>query len=110
MSGLAPRTKPGEPVWCAACGHKWPQDPCFEVTCPTCGALPGQYCKRPSGHQGPFVSFHAQRDLEAARQGCYDHGDNRCGLSSKDFQDATGASPGSAAEAPRPAQLAFALR
>lgn len=31
------------------------------VPCPTCGAKAGRWCKRPSGHSGPMVSFHAAR-------------------------------------------------
>ena len=31
------------------------------VPCPTCGARAGSWCKRPSGHSGPFVDFHAAR-------------------------------------------------
>ena len=71
--GLAAAYKPGEPCPCADCGYVWPQDPCYEVACPQCGAKAGTYCKRPSEHQGPFVNFHAARDLEADRQGFYDH-------------------------------------
>jgi hypothetical protein len=66
---IEPGGKPGEPVRCQRCGQEWPQDPCFEVVCPICGAGKGQRCKRPSGHQGPFVGFHSQRELEAMRQG-----------------------------------------
>jgi hypothetical protein len=69
-----------EPV-CPLCGHTWPRDPCFEVACPTCGANAGAYCKRPSGHSGPMVPFHAERDLAAAAAGAYAHPcvpDHRC--------------------------------
>lgn len=31
------------------------------VDCPTCGAKAGGWCKRPSGHSGPMVAFHAAR-------------------------------------------------
>lgn len=31
------------------------------VPCPNCGAKAGRWCKRPSGHSGPFVGFHAAR-------------------------------------------------
>lgn len=31
------------------------------VDCPTCGAKAGNWCKRPSGHSGPMVAFHATR-------------------------------------------------
>lgn len=36
------------------------------VACPLCGALAGGWCKRPSGHAGPFVAFHAARRAAAA--------------------------------------------
>ena len=32
-----------------------------EVACPQCQAKAGSYCKRPSGHSGPFVQPHQQR-------------------------------------------------
>lgn len=32
-----------------------------EVACPACGARAGAYCRRPSGHAGPFVEPHQQR-------------------------------------------------
>ncbi|WP_133655981.1 hypothetical protein [Hymenobacter sp. UV11] len=32
-----------------------------EVVCPQCQAKAGTYCKRPSGHSGPFVQPHEQR-------------------------------------------------
>ena len=37
------------------------RDPVMAVACPTCGAKAGRWCKRPSGHSGPFVAFHAAR-------------------------------------------------
>lgn len=37
------------------------------VACPTCHVLVGAYCKRPSGHQGPLVAFHASRQRLAGR-------------------------------------------
>jgi hypothetical protein len=70
---LQPAAKPGIPVWCSKCGQEHEQDPTFEVKCPVCNAPPGQYCRRPSGHSGPFVAFHAERDLVAARLGFYGH-------------------------------------
>ncbi len=43
------------------------RDPVMAVACPTCGAKAGRWCKRPSGHSGPFVAFHAaRRNLAAA--------------------------------------------
>lgn len=75
MSSLAPASKPGKPVCCAVCGHEFPQDPLFAVACPDCGTPPGQFCRRPSGHSGPFVPFHAARDLAALTAGFYNHTD-----------------------------------
>lgn len=71
--GLAAANKAGVPVPCLGCGHEFAQDPPFMVACPECHAKIGQYCKRPSGHQGKFNNFHAVRDVEALRQGFYDH-------------------------------------
>ncbi len=87
MSSLTAAGKPGQPVGCAACGHEFPQDPCFSVACPDCSAPPGQYCRRPSGHSGPLVSFHAARDLAALAAGFYDHTNDQglpCGRQSND--------------------------
>ncbi len=42
------------------------RDPVMAVACPTCGAKAGRWCKRPSGHSGPFVAFHAARRRLAA--------------------------------------------
>jgi len=36
--------------------------------CPTCGAKVGSWCKRPSGHSGPFVQFHAARPVPNCQQ------------------------------------------
>lgn len=36
-----------------------------EVPCPYCGAKATGWCKRPSGHSGPFVRFHADRVRDA---------------------------------------------
>lgn len=35
--------------------------PYMAVACPSCGAKVGGWCKRPSGHSGPMVAFHAAR-------------------------------------------------
>lgn len=35
-------------------------------TCPVCNARAGAYCRRPSGHSGPFVAPHSDR-TKAAR-------------------------------------------
>jgi hypothetical protein len=37
------------------------RSPYMAVPCPTCGAKVGRWCKRPSGHSGPMVAFHAAR-------------------------------------------------
>lgn len=83
MSNLLPKGKPNRPVHCSSCGHEFPQDPPFNVSCPTCLAGAGTYCKRPSGHSGPFVPFHVERDLLALQNGYYDHrGEKGCGPNS----------------------------
>jgi hypothetical protein len=51
------------------CDREWARDPILEVPCPDCHAGIGAYCKRPSGHSGPFVEAHASRDLAADRAG-----------------------------------------
>lgn len=80
MNPLLPKSKPGQAVKCGGCKHHFPQDPCFEIKCPACGANPGAYCKRPSDHSGPFVPFHRDRDLRAFQLGFYDHdGGPKCG-------------------------------
>lgn len=73
MSALLPAAKPGTPVACASCAHQFAQDPPFSVACPDCKAPAGSYCHRPSEHAGPLVPFHKSRDLEALKQGYYDH-------------------------------------
>lgn len=80
---LYPKSKPHDPVNCESCNHQFPQDPPFEVKCPTCGAELGTYCKRPSDHTGMFVPFHKERDIEALAKGFYDHiGNDKCGPNS----------------------------
>ena len=84
MNELQIKGKRGVPVCCTSCGHEFPQDPPFSVPCRQCGAKVGQYCKRPSGHSGPFVPFHAVRDIDALVAGGYDHdGNSKCGPNSK---------------------------
>jgi hypothetical protein len=68
-----PASKPHVPTTCNSCQYEFRQDPVFEVECPDCHAKAGQYCKRPSGHQGPLVPFHTARDIEALKLGFYDH-------------------------------------
>lgn len=80
MSFVA-KTKPGQPTDCNGCGHLFKQDPIYFVDCPVCHAKAGTYCKRPSGHAGPLINFHAERDIKALVEGYYDHsGQNeKCG-------------------------------
>ena len=69
------------------CARSWPRDPVLEVICPDCRAGVGTGCKRPSGHSGPFVEFHAARDILADRQGHYGSCPfGRCGLGSQVMQ------------------------
>jgi len=53
------------------CDREWPRDPVLEVGCPSCGALIGTKCKRPSGHGGNFVHPHGARDRAAVAEGHY---------------------------------------
>lgn len=41
------------------------KSPYMAVDCPACGAKAGRWCKRPSGHSGPMVAFHAARRAAA---------------------------------------------
>ena len=63
---------------CSHCGKEWDTDPVFEVRCPTCGAEPGQKCRRPSGHlvwnqkwPGLPKGAHPKRDIQALKEGKY---------------------------------------
>ena len=47
------------------CTATWPRDPVLEVSCPDCGAGIGVRCRRPSGHEGPFIDLHVARDMLA---------------------------------------------
>ena len=47
---------------CNACGREWPRHPALEVECPVCGADVGLGCRRPSGHAGPFIEPHTERE------------------------------------------------
>ncbi len=51
--------------------------PYAQVDCPTCRATVGHWCKRPSGHSGPMVEFHAARRKLAEEQVAAEAG-NRC--------------------------------
>ena len=44
------------------------KSPYMAVPCPSCGAKVGRWCKRPSGHSGPMVAFHAARRKAAETQ------------------------------------------
>ena len=44
------------------------RSPYLAVPCPSCGAKVGRWCKRPSGHSGPMVAFHAARRKAAEAQ------------------------------------------
>ena len=46
--------------------------PAMAVACPSCGATVGHWCKRPSGHSGPMVAFHAARRKAVEGQGVGD--------------------------------------
>lgn len=46
-------------------------DPVYMVPCPTCHAPARVRCRRPSGHSGPFVRFHKERDIAALQAGAY---------------------------------------
>ncbi len=73
--------RPGVPVSCLECGHRFPQDPVFEVACPTCGAEAGRPCvhRSPSGHvkNAEFAGLpawgHDARDHLATVEGHYLH-------------------------------------
>ena len=73
MNALLAAAKPGVSVGCQNCAQRYPQDPPFEVVCPVCGDAAGSYCRRPSGHSGSFIPFHAERDLLAKKRGFYGH-------------------------------------
>jgi hypothetical protein len=67
---------------CSRCGLKWPRDPALEVACPTCRAVVGVQCVRPSGHTLWGKGVHATRDnLALATVDGYD----RCGHKSAEY-------------------------
>ncbi|OAN53493.1 zinc finger domain-containing protein [Sphingobium sp. TCM1] len=77
------------------CGLTWPRDPVLEVACPTCKAPVGVGCKRPSGHSGPFIELHAERDLLADREGKYGPCPlGRCGRTSRSNPQASDTASG----------------
>lgn len=54
---------------CHACGQQWPRHPALEVECPVCAAAVGVGCSRPSGHAGPFIEPHIEREQRAVDEG-----------------------------------------
>lgn len=54
---------------CTRCNRQYARHPDLEVACPTCGAAIGQQCERPSGHSGPLVDYHAERNRTAVAEG-----------------------------------------
>lgn len=54
---------------CNACGRQWPRHPSLEVACPKCGAAVGAGCLRPSGHSGPLIDPHVEREQRAVDEG-----------------------------------------
>ena len=79
-----------------------------DVACPRCGAKPGGYCARPSGHSGPFVLPHADRK-RAAEDAWRAEETERFGEVRSDFlrPETTGAREEAADGAADPAQLAL---
>ena len=57
---------------CNACGKEWPRHPALEVQCPICNAAVGAGCSRPSGHAGPLIEPHAEREQRAVEEGVLD--------------------------------------
>lgn len=49
-------------VSCHFCGQQWTRHPALEVECPKCSADVGLGCRRPSGHTGPFIEPHEERE------------------------------------------------
>lgn len=56
-------------VICDKCGEEWEHDPAWLVECPTCHAPTGKSCVRPSGHRGPAIATHAEREWAALEAG-----------------------------------------
>lgn len=52
---------------CKSCGEAWERHPVTLVTCPVCKAYPGQWCKRPSGHDA--AQLHMAREQAALDAG-----------------------------------------
>ena len=82
-----------------------------EVACPYCRAGVGAYCKRPSGHQGPFVDPHAAR-REAAYELWRAEEIKKKGAIVSDFlkpAPSTTATPSTAAPQPAPTSAQMSL-
>ena len=47
---------------CSLCGETWDEHPFLQLPCPTCHARAGVWCVRPSGHSGPFIEIHVDRE------------------------------------------------
>lgn len=47
---------------CSNCGEEWETHPFLQLPCPTCHAPAGAWCRRPSGHSGPFTDIHVARE------------------------------------------------
>lgn len=48
---------------CRRCGLSWPDHPVTRVACPTCRAVPGAWCRRPSGYRA--AELHVDREHAA---------------------------------------------
>ena len=54
---------------CHRCGERWPRHPALEVECPKCHATVGVGCCRPSGHSGPLIEPHIEREQRVVDEG-----------------------------------------
>lgn len=54
---------------CHRCGERWARHPALEVECPKCHATVGVGCCRPSGHAGPLIEPHIEREQRAVDEG-----------------------------------------
>lgn len=81
------------------------------VPCPACGVKAGRWCKRPSGHSGPFVDFHAaRRRIAKARAGAAAEAASRESAAAESASPAVGQGEIDAVVArPAPGALAWAL-
>lgn len=65
------RTQDGGYI-CDLCGQVWDVHPFSLAPCSVCGAKRGQRCSRPSGHKGPMVEYHVEREQLALDLGLLD--------------------------------------